>query len=208
VGGRVILTERPVYIADVLADPAIPSERRKAHLSPGGVRSYLGVPLLADGRAIGLMQIDSPEPEAWSEEERLLLMSIGPIVGAAIQNAKAYAVHAEAGRRAAALEERQGQVDQAVSGLIAQEVAAIRALVVGVGATDSADLRGRLEQVRAQIDRLSCVLGALLSPVASAELAQTLATTAPPAAPAPRAGQAAPRVLSVDVTPHAYSARG
>jgi GAF domain-containing protein len=210
VGGRVILTERPVYIADVLADPAIPAERRKEHLSPGGVRSYLGVPLMADGRAIGLIQIDSPEPEAWSDEERLLLMSIGPIVGAAIQNAKAYALHADAVLRAGQLEERQGKVDQAVVQLIERDLEAVRALVAGPP-SDLADATTRLRSIGSQLDRVSAVLKALLSPDAEAELVLPPATTEPPRAPAPRVGEGmsapsqAPRHIVMDPAPPSLS---
>jgi GAF domain-containing protein len=185
VGGRVILTERPVYIADVLADPAIPADRRKDHVSPGGVRSYLGVPLMADGRAIGLIQIDSPDPEAWSDEERLLLMSIGPIVGAAIQNAKAHAMHADAQMRAAALEERQGQVDQAVAKLLEQDIASLRTLITGSAAADRADSQRLLNAASSQLDRLGTVLRALLSPEAAAALSDSAGRRTP----APRRGE-------------------
>jgi GAF domain-containing protein len=204
VGGRVILTERPVYIADVLADPAIPAERRNAHLSPGGVRSYLGVPLMADGRAIGLIQIDSPEPEAWSDEERLLLMSIGPIVGAAIQNAKAYGVHAEAARRAAQLEERQGQVDQAVARLIDQEIATMRGLVASAAGTDNGELKVRLKAMGGQLDRLNSVLKALLSPEAAADRTDVpgaVANPTTPRAPSPRSGDADQLTRQISLEP-------
>jgi len=96
VGGRIILTERPVYVPDVIA--TVPPERRRANLSRG-VRSYYGVPLLAEGRAIGLLQIDAEEPEAWNEEDRLIVASIAPVVAAAIQNARAHAVRDAALRR-------------------------------------------------------------------------------------------------------------
>ena len=93
IGGRVILTEQPVYLADVLAEPVVADESQsplRSRVSPGGVRSYFGVPLLADGHAIGLLQIDAPEIDAWDEYDRLLLLSVAPIVAAAIQNARAY----------------------------------------------------------------------------------------------------------------------
>ena len=193
VGGRVILTERPVYIADVLADPAVPAERRKAHLSPGGIRSYLGVPLLADGRAIGLIQIDSPETDAWSEEDRLLLMSIGPIVGAAIQNAKAYAMHAEAAAHAGELERRQANVDATVSAVIDSNLSELRELIASASNDDAIDMRVRITAALFQIDQLRSALTELLSPEAAAEArakAITLAAAARPRPPAPRTPEA------------------
>jgi GAF domain-containing protein len=188
VGGRVILTERPVYIADVLADAAVPADRRNANVSPGGIRSYFGVPLMADGRAIGLIQVDSPEPDAWSDEQRLLAMSIGPIVGAAIQNAKAHALHAEAALRAGQLEERQGQVDQAVMSLLENDVATVRALATGAVADDPTDVRRRLERMTVQLDQLQAVLKALLSPAAATKFAESVSTPNREVAPRPRSG--------------------
>lgn len=201
VGGRVILTERPVYVSDVWADPTIPEDRRKAHFSPGGVRSYFGVPLLADGRAIGLIQVDSPEPDAWTEEERLLVLSIGPIVGAAIQNAKAYAMHTEAQRHALALEQRQRAVDEAVRSIMERELASMRALISASRGDGEHFLQERLQAVADQVEGLAEVLLTLLSPEAAAELEQASAAPAgptpaaeaaqpaatPPRAPAPRA---------------------
>src|SRR5438128_9420865 len=55
VAGRVVLTEAPVYLPDI-TDGREDSGRRVSD----GVRSYLGVPLVADGAAIGLLQGDSP----------------------------------------------------------------------------------------------------------------------------------------------------
>jgi GAF domain-containing protein len=88
VAGRIVLTEKPVYLCDLQATE-FPTSRRKTVTT--GVRSYFGVPLLADGSAIGIMQIDSPEPDAWSEEERALFLAVAPIVAAAIQNARSHA---------------------------------------------------------------------------------------------------------------------
>src|SRR3954468_15621312 len=65
VAGRIVLTERPIYLPDIHAIDALPPPPPKASLSPDGVRSYCGVPLLAEGRAIGVLQLDSNQPAAW-----------------------------------------------------------------------------------------------------------------------------------------------
>lgn len=93
VAGRIILTENPVYLAD-LAGPDEPQQ--EGGTVSRGVRSYLGVPLIADGRAIGVLQLDSPIADAWSETDRLLFVSAAPVVAAAIQNARAHARAASA----------------------------------------------------------------------------------------------------------------
>lgn len=116
VGGRIILTEQPVYVPDVAADAAVPAERRKNTVSRG-VRSYLGVPLVAEGRAIGLIQVDSAEPDAWDEEDRLLLSSVAPIVAAAIQNARAHALQDAAVAQLADVEARMAAARSALATL-------------------------------------------------------------------------------------------
>jgi len=105
VAGRIVLTEKPVYLPDLQLDEQ-PSGGRRAITT--GVRSYFGMPLLADGAAIGVLQVDSPEPNAWSEEERELFAAVAPIVASSIQNARAYA-RAESARAAAAAAARRLQ---------------------------------------------------------------------------------------------------
>ena len=103
VAGRVILTEQPVYLPD-LNIAQLPGQNNKRIST--GVRSYLGVPLVADGRSIGVLQVDSCEPDAWSEDERSLILTVAPIVAAAIQSARSYARAAAARARADAAEAR------------------------------------------------------------------------------------------------------
>ena len=55
-----------------------------------GVRSYFGVPLITEGTVIGVLQIDSPEVDPWSEEDRFMVLAFTPIVAAAIQNARLF----------------------------------------------------------------------------------------------------------------------
>ena len=88
VAGRVVLTEQPVYLPDVEVE-TLPLQRRKS--VGNGTRSYLAIPLVADGAAIGILQVDSPEPHAWTGEERELFLAVAPVVAAAIQNARAHA---------------------------------------------------------------------------------------------------------------------
>lgn len=87
VAGRVILTEQPIYLPDVDNDDR-PRSRRAMST---GVRSYLAVPLIADGQAIGVLQVDAATPSAWTDAQRLVFASVAPVVAAAIQNARAHA---------------------------------------------------------------------------------------------------------------------
>ena len=104
VGGRVILTEQPVYLPDIVVDRA--TDRDDNAVVSGEVRSYFGVPLTAEGRAIGLLQLDSPVPDAWSVDQRRLVVAAATLVAAAIQSARAHASADAARARADQLESR------------------------------------------------------------------------------------------------------
>lgn len=106
VAGRVVLTEQPVYLADLRVDK-LPGPGGR--LSPG-VRSYFAVPLLADGHAIGVLQVDSSEPDQWSEQDRGLFVVVAPVVASAIQNARA---HARAAAARAQAEDAERRVEEA-----------------------------------------------------------------------------------------------
>jgi signal transduction histidine kinase len=104
VSGTIARTGEPVYIGDIHTDENVTEERRAKSVS-AGVVAYFGVPLVTEGRVIGILQIDSPTPDPWDEEDRLLLLSFTPIVAAAVQNARLHA------REQAALERMQ-ELDQ------------------------------------------------------------------------------------------------
>ena len=88
--GRIVQTGEPEYIGDIHVHPDVTPERRAKSVS-AGVIAWFGVPLITEGRAIGVLQIDSSVPDAWSDEERVLLLSFTPIVAAAVQNARLHA---------------------------------------------------------------------------------------------------------------------
>ena len=105
ISGKIVETGEPVYIGDIHTDPNVTEERRQRSVS-AGVIAYFGVPLITEGRAIGLLQIDSPVPDAWTDEDRVLLLSFTPIVAAAVQNARLYARETAAVQRLQELDRR------------------------------------------------------------------------------------------------------
>jgi signal transduction histidine kinase len=106
VSGTIAETGEPVYIADIHTDPNVTEERRARSVS-AGVSAYFGVPLITEGRVIGILQVDSPVADAWDEEDRVLLLSFTPIVAAAVQNARIYAREQAALARLRDLDQRQ-----------------------------------------------------------------------------------------------------
>jgi signal transduction histidine kinase len=103
--GRIVQTGEPEYIGDIHVHPDVTEERRQKSVS-AGVIAWFGVPLITEGRAIGVLQIDSPVPNAWSDEDRVLLLSFTPIVAAAVQNARLYAREQAAVQRLQDLDQR------------------------------------------------------------------------------------------------------
>ena len=85
VGGRIAATGEPIYIPDVWSDPRTPPASQRA-LS-ADVRSYFGVPLIARGAPIGVLQVDSPEIDGFAPDARALILAFAPTIAAAVQNA-------------------------------------------------------------------------------------------------------------------------
>lgn len=114
VAGRVILTESPVYLPDIAGDNDAKGDGSDKRVS-SGVRSYFAIPLVADGRAIGVLQVDSPVADAWSDAERAIFLVAAPIVAAAIQNARAHAHATLAQSQSATLEKRLADAQHLVA---------------------------------------------------------------------------------------------
>lgn len=105
VAGRVILTEHPIYLPDIAGESDAADQKSERRVSTG-VRSYFAVPLVADGRAIGVLQVDSSKPDAWTDGERAVFLAAAPIVASAIQNARAHTHVATAQSRTESIEKR------------------------------------------------------------------------------------------------------
>jgi GAF domain-containing protein/anti-sigma regulatory factor (Ser/Thr protein kinase) len=83
--GRVMAQRRPVVVADVdHADILNPILREK------GIRSLLGVPLLVEGRALGVLHVGSLTPRRFSAEECDLLQLAADRAAIAIEHAQLF----------------------------------------------------------------------------------------------------------------------
>ncbi len=91
VGGTIAATGEPRYLPDITIVTAVQANASKNAVS-GGVRSYYGVPLLAEGRVIGVLQIDSTRVDAFDEQDRLLVLSFASVVASAVQTARLFAI--------------------------------------------------------------------------------------------------------------------
>ncbi|MEO6205765.1 MAG: GAF domain-containing protein, partial [Mycobacteriales bacterium] len=91
IGGMIAATGEPRYLPDITIVAALsPPAVRQA--TSTGVRSYYGVPLVAEGRVIGILQIDSTQIDAFSERDQLLVLSFASVVAAAVQTARLFAM--------------------------------------------------------------------------------------------------------------------
>src|SRR5580658_2220439 len=83
VTGWVAKTGKPLRVPDVTADPRYVSVRKD-------LRSELAVPLLVEGTLIGVLNVDSKRPNAFSAEDEELLVAIANQSAQVIQNSWLY----------------------------------------------------------------------------------------------------------------------
>jgi serine phosphatase RsbU (regulator of sigma subunit)/anti-sigma regulatory factor (Ser/Thr protein kinase) len=83
--GRIAAERRPIRVPDVdHADILNPILRKK------GIRSLMGVPLLVEGRVIGVMHVGSLTPREFTDDERDLLQLAADRAALAIEQARLY----------------------------------------------------------------------------------------------------------------------
>ena len=120
--GRIAAERRPIAIEDVdHADILNPILREK------GIRSLLGVPLLARDRVLGVLHVGALSRRVFSADERDLLQLAAGRAAVAIQHAKLYEQERTARRR---LEALQRVADAALAYLSEEEL--LRELLVRI----------------------------------------------------------------------------
>jgi signal transduction histidine kinase len=87
--GRCITEREPVYSPDVTADPRVDQALARSG-SNQGMRSYLAAPLICLGEAIGVLQVDSSEVDAFDESDIHLLSGLAAQVAGAIESARRF----------------------------------------------------------------------------------------------------------------------
>jgi PAS domain S-box-containing protein len=80
---------QPLVLPDLEADPDLPLARRE-RMQREGVRAYLGVPMIAKDRTIGILSIYREEPHQWTPGEVELASTIANQVAIAVENARLY----------------------------------------------------------------------------------------------------------------------
>jgi len=85
--GRVAATGQPLYVEDVSSDGRLTRHKVREN----GLRSFLGVPLIARDQVVGTLWVSEREYRRFSEREKHLLEAIGRQVGVAVENARLFA---------------------------------------------------------------------------------------------------------------------
>ena len=87
IGGRVVATGETIYVPDLDADDRVDPEVRRTG-SNAGMVSFLAVPLVCLGRSIGLLQVDSPDRDAFDDIDIMLLEGLAAQTATAIESAR------------------------------------------------------------------------------------------------------------------------
>jgi len=87
VSGTIAVTGEPRYLPDITIASTVTSNRRQNNAS-SGVRSWYGVPLIAEGHPIGVLQVDSQRVDAFDQADRIAVLAFAPVVALAVLTAR------------------------------------------------------------------------------------------------------------------------
>jgi PAS domain S-box-containing protein len=143
--GRIAAEQRPIVLDDVgHSDVLNPILRQK------GITSLLGVPLLVEGRVLGVLHVGSLQSRHFTEEESALLQIAADRVALAIDRARLYAAAEQARSAAETADEQVRQRDQFLS-VAAHE---LRTPITGLRAAIHVVRRPLLQGIIPPLERL------------------------------------------------------
>jgi signal transduction histidine kinase len=155
--GRVAAEQRAMILDDV--------ERGEVYspvLRERGVRSLLGVPLLIEGRLVGVLQVGSLEPRAFTADDASLLRLVADRVALAVDHARLYREAQDAvAARDEFLSVAAHELRTPMTSLRASAQLLMRQLD-RTGDTDPERLRQMLEIIESQSERLARLVSQLL----------------------------------------------
>jgi K+-sensing histidine kinase KdpD len=94
ISGRAVQSGMTQYSPDIRVDPRVPTEVSNLG-SNSKLVSYLAVPLIVLGQAIGAIQVNSGDVDAFDEDDRTLLEGLATQVAGAIESARRFEKVAE-----------------------------------------------------------------------------------------------------------------
>ena len=132
--GVVAATRQPIIVPDVHRDP------RYIAVNPE-TNSELAIPLVLKDRLIGVLDLESPEKNAFTEDQRNTLMTLAGQLAVAIENARLYE---RVSRDEARLERDLAMAREVQSALLPQAPPSVRGLQVGLAYEPARVLGGDL----------------------------------------------------------------
>jgi GAF domain-containing protein len=125
--GRALLEGRTIHIHDVETDPDYTFEDAKRL---GGVRSILGVPMVREGEAIGVLVLTRGSPRPFTDKQIELVQTFADQAAIAIENVRLFeSVEARTRELAASLEELRAAQDRLIQ---TEKLASLGQLTAGI----------------------------------------------------------------------------
>jgi GAF domain-containing protein len=125
--GRALLEGRTIHIPDVEADPDYTFEDAKRL---GGVRAILGVPMLREGEAIGVLALTRTTPRPFTDKQIELVSTFADQAAIAIENVRLFDnVQARTRELAASLEDLRTAQDRLIQ---TEKLASLGQLTAGI----------------------------------------------------------------------------
>lgn len=90
VAGRVAASQKPVIIPDLRQVDAVSPWLREQY------RSLVAVPLIVEGRSVGVLHVGTETPRTYTEDDARLLMTVGERAATALERARLYELQREA----------------------------------------------------------------------------------------------------------------
>lgn len=133
--GTAAAERRAIRVPDVRVDPRYVRFRHREV----EIRSELAIPLLAQGRLIGVLDLESTELDAFSEEVEQMLSTLGMSIAIALENARLFERVAREERR---LEEDLAMAREIQRGLLPAGAPRFPGLEIGVAYRPARELGG------------------------------------------------------------------
>jgi two-component system sensor histidine kinase KdpD len=153
--------------------PEVPFPSLRAWFEREGIRSFIGVPLVVQGKAIGSLNVYSRRGQRFDPGDLELLQALAAQAAIALEHAHLYESVAQEKAKLEALVEQLHQVERLKSGMLSTvshelrtPLAAIKGFATSLLRTDvewdEASQRDFVEQIDAEADRLDALVRNLL----------------------------------------------
>ena len=174
--GRVAETGKTMYSTDLQNDDRVDPRIRNLDTN-STIRSYFAVPVVASGEIVGVLQVDSEVVDAFTDEQRSLVASLAPLIGAAIQNARIFTSELETEERLRELERLRSDFIAIASHELRTPLTPLVGFAELMSAGHEAPITGLpmdviADRMKASVERLRSLVGELrrLSEIDASEL--------------------------------------